>query len=161
MKIHTNPNTEELKEIVEAVEANEGYCPCETDKNKDTLCPCKNFRENPTVDFCHCGRYYKTHDYEALALLGDVSDNKLQAMFIDWQEMLIHQQFMVLGIPLNLYNIFYNSEKHINLYKSIIAKADAVVVLNYNQELLPLIEELTSWAVSIGKKVLTREELSK
>lgn len=40
------------------VEANDGYCPCAIEKNEDTLCMCKEFREQDS-GVCHCGRYEK------------------------------------------------------------------------------------------------------
>ena len=160
-KIYKNPNEEELKEIVEAVEANEGYCPCMIEKTEDTKCMCKNFRESKDTGFCHCGRFYKVKNYETIALIGDISDYTAQENYVDWFERLIYQDFVVLGIPLNLYDMHYGSEKHINLCKSIIAKSDAVVVLGHNQEMTFLVSGLIEWADSIGKKVLTREDLVK
>ena len=41
------------------VEENDGYCPCALDKNADSLCPCREFRERETPGVCHCGRYEK------------------------------------------------------------------------------------------------------
>lgn len=32
------------------------YCPCSVLKNEDTLCPCKEMREEKN---CHCGLYVK------------------------------------------------------------------------------------------------------
>ena len=107
--IKQNPNEDELKEIVEAVDANEGYCPCALEKNPDTKCMCKEFRDNEDTDFCHCGRFYKVRDYETLALLGDMSGYNSQENFIDWFERLSYQDFIVLGIPLNIYDIHYGS----------------------------------------------------
>ena len=66
MAIYQNPNKEELQEIIDAVAANEGYCPCEIEKNQDTKCPCKSFRTSEETDFCHCGRFYKIKEYEAV-----------------------------------------------------------------------------------------------
>lgn len=40
------------------VEENDGYCPCAIEKNEDTLCPCKTFREQES-GVCECGRYKK------------------------------------------------------------------------------------------------------
>lgn len=40
------------------VRQNDGYCPCMVQKNADTKCPCKDFREM-TEGICHCGRYEK------------------------------------------------------------------------------------------------------
>ena len=42
-----------------AVEANDGYCPCVIFKNEDTLCMCKDFREQDEPGECLCGRYKK------------------------------------------------------------------------------------------------------
>ena len=42
-----------------AVEANDGYCPCLIERSEDTLCPCKDFREQTEPGECHCGRFAK------------------------------------------------------------------------------------------------------
>ena len=42
-----------------AVEANGGYCPCMVEKNEDTKCMCKEFREQTELGKCHCGRFEK------------------------------------------------------------------------------------------------------
>lgn len=159
--IKQNPNEDELKEIIEAVDANEGYCPCALEKNPDTKCMCKEFRDNENTDFCHCGRFYKVRNYETLALIGDVSEEDESKRYMEWCERLFHQDFIVTGIPLNFYDINYNSNRRKNLYRSIIAKSDAVLVLGHSQELSDLVLELIEWAGSIGKKVLTREDLIK
>ena len=41
------------------VEQNNGYCPCLVQKNEDTKCMCKDFREQTTPGPCHCGRFEK------------------------------------------------------------------------------------------------------
>ena len=159
--IKQNPNEEELKDIIEAVDANDGYCPCALTKDDDTKCMCKTFRDDENTDFCHCGRFYKIKNYETLALIGDVSSEESTDGYMGWYERLMYQDFMVLGIPLNLYDIHYDSEKYKNLCKSIIAKSDAVVTIGINQALYPVANELIEWATAIGKKVLTREDLVK
>jgi hypothetical protein len=159
--IKKNPITEEYLDITEAIEANEGYCCCALEKTEDTKCMCKKFRDSENTDFCHCGRYYKVIEYETLALVGDISDYTTQENYIDWYERLIYQNFIVLGVPLNLHDFHCGSEEHFNLCKTIIAKADAVVVLGHNQKLYSMIADLIEWADSIGKKVLTREDLVK
>lgn len=45
--------------IQEAVKANNGYCPCAVIQNEDTICPCKDFREQTEPGECLCGRYEK------------------------------------------------------------------------------------------------------
>lgn len=46
------------KEIGKLVEECDGYCPCAVERNEDTLCPCKDFREQES-GVCCCGRYEK------------------------------------------------------------------------------------------------------
>ena len=159
--IKQNPNEEELKEIIEAVDANEGYCPCALTKEDDTKCMCKVFRDSQDTDFCHCGRFYKVANYETIALIGDTSEEERTTSYMDWFEKLIHQDFVVLGMPLNPYNMYFGSESQFNLYKSIIAKSDAVIVLGHDKQLYPMVMDLVDWATVIGKKVLTREDLVK
>ena len=36
-----------------------GFCPCSLEKNEDTKCMCKEFREMASGT-CHCGLYTKT-----------------------------------------------------------------------------------------------------
>lgn len=45
--------------VKELVRANDGYCPCSVFKNRDTLCMCKDFREQKKPGVCHCGRFEK------------------------------------------------------------------------------------------------------
>lgn len=35
------------------------YCPCALERNEDTVCICKEFREQDFPGECHCGRYEK------------------------------------------------------------------------------------------------------
>ena len=44
--------------IINALKANEGYCPCRVLKTKDTKCMCKEFREQE-IGICHCSLYEK------------------------------------------------------------------------------------------------------
>lgn len=47
-------------EILAAVKANDGYCPCRRTKSADTKCMCREFREQTETGVCHCGLYKKT-----------------------------------------------------------------------------------------------------
>ena len=58
-KIIQNLNKIEYDEISVDVQVNGGYCPCLDFKNKDSLCMCKEFREQISEGFCRCGRYQK------------------------------------------------------------------------------------------------------
>jgi hypothetical protein len=57
IKIEKMPNT---KDISEAIKENGGYCICAVEKNQDTRCLCKEFREQKESGICHCGLYKKT-----------------------------------------------------------------------------------------------------
>lgn len=63
MKIEFNEDKEIVKTIQEGLKKNDGYCPCRMEKNKDTKCMCKEFREqiqDPKFEgYCHCMLYYK------------------------------------------------------------------------------------------------------
>lgn len=50
----------------QAVEANDGYCPCMIERSKDTKCMCKEFRDQKEPGLCHCGRFEKVvEDHES------------------------------------------------------------------------------------------------
>lgn len=61
MKIRVNPDPA-MRDVVEVVrlklQENGGYCPCRTEKNEDTKCMCKEFRQQES-GVCHCGLYVK------------------------------------------------------------------------------------------------------
>ena len=66
MKITLNENEEIVKTVKEGLLRTGGYCPCVREQNVDTICMCKQFREqikNPDFEgYCHCMLYYKSKD---------------------------------------------------------------------------------------------------
>lgn len=58
-KVRKNPDNTFVKEMMEKIKENDGYCPCKLEKSPDTKCMCKEFREQVTEGYCHCGLYYK------------------------------------------------------------------------------------------------------
>ena len=64
MAIKLNENKEIVAAIKEGLKRNGGYCPCRREKNEDTKCMCKEFRdqiEDPNYEgYCHCMLYYKS-----------------------------------------------------------------------------------------------------
>ena len=40
-------------------EFGKNYCPCSLEHTDDTVCMCKEFREQKEPGFCHCGKYEK------------------------------------------------------------------------------------------------------
>lgn len=66
MTIKTNSDKELVKEIRNKLKENKDkygkeYCPCSLIHNDDTICMCKEFREQ-TEGECHCGLYVKIQD---------------------------------------------------------------------------------------------------
>ena len=66
MAIRLNEDKEIVKTIKEGLKKKGGYCPCKLEKNEDTKCMCKEFKEqikDPNFEgFCHCLLYYKTKE---------------------------------------------------------------------------------------------------
>ena len=58
-KVRLNEDKEIVDSIKEGLKRKGGYCPCRTEKNEDTKCMCKEFREMASGT-CHCGLYTKT-----------------------------------------------------------------------------------------------------
>lgn len=56
-----NPNKEFVEEMRQALQNNDGYCPCNNYHSPDTKCMCKEFQEMD-VGMCHCGLYMKIPD---------------------------------------------------------------------------------------------------
>lgn len=63
LKIIKNPNWSEDKhiEFSNAIKAINGQCPCvlPSMRTQNTLCMCKEFREQKSEEECHCGKYIK------------------------------------------------------------------------------------------------------
>lgn len=60
MKIELNDDLELVKKIRNKLKENNGYCPCRLDKNEDTKCMCKEFRDQISRNeqgYCYCGLY--------------------------------------------------------------------------------------------------------
>lgn len=53
-----NPDKQYVKAIKKQVKANGGYCPSALEKNADTKCMCKEFREMDE-GMCRCGLFIK------------------------------------------------------------------------------------------------------
>ena len=60
MTIGQNPDKDYAKKVRDKLKDNGGYCPCRINKNEDTKCMCKEFRdqiEKGEEGMCHCGLY--------------------------------------------------------------------------------------------------------
>lgn len=63
MKVKLNPNEDVVKTVKAGLKQTGGYCPCRIERNEDTKCMCKEFREQIKdlnfEGFCHCMLYIK------------------------------------------------------------------------------------------------------
>ncbi len=63
MKIRLNEDKEVVELIREGLRRRGGHCPCVREMTDDTICMCKQFREqiaDPSFEgYCHCMLYYK------------------------------------------------------------------------------------------------------
>lgn len=60
MNIKLNEDKEFVDEMRQKLRENDGFCPCRLEKNEDTKCMCKEFRDqmkSGRPGYCHCGLY--------------------------------------------------------------------------------------------------------
>ena len=64
MQVSFNENKEVENQIKEGLKRTGGYCPCRLERTPDTVCMCKEFRDqikDPDFEgYCHCMLYYKS-----------------------------------------------------------------------------------------------------
>ena len=60
-KIRFNPATTvaKINAILDAIDANGGFCPCQGEKKPSTKCHCAAFRKSDIGEVCYCGIYVK------------------------------------------------------------------------------------------------------
>ncbi len=63
MEIRFNDNEKVVNAIREGLKKKDGHCPCRLEMTEDTMCMCKEFRDqiaDPEFEgYCHCMLYYK------------------------------------------------------------------------------------------------------
>lgn len=63
MEIRFNENEKVVNAIREGLKKKDGHCPCRLELTEDTMCMCKEFRDqiaDPEFEgYCHCMLYYK------------------------------------------------------------------------------------------------------
>lgn len=57
-RIEIIADPDKKKEILDALKANDNYCPCRLERIPENKCMCKQFREQEE-GICHCGLYIK------------------------------------------------------------------------------------------------------
>ena len=61
MRIEITSDLVKKKEILDALKANDNYCPCRLEKIPENKCMCKEFREQESGE-CHCGLFVKEEE---------------------------------------------------------------------------------------------------
>ena len=65
MAVTLNPDKQIVQSVKEGLKRTGGYCPCRLERNEDTKCMCKEFREQiADPNFGHCMLYYKSREKE-------------------------------------------------------------------------------------------------
>ena len=63
MQIRFNDDRKIVDAIREGLKKKDGHCPCRLQMTEDTVCMCKEFRDqiaDPNFEgYCHCRLYYK------------------------------------------------------------------------------------------------------
>ena len=63
MKLSFNEDKRVVEMIRAGLAKKQGHCPCKLEQTEDTVCMCKQFREqvaDPEFEgYCHCMLYYK------------------------------------------------------------------------------------------------------
>ena len=63
MRIIFNEDAQVVAKLREALNKQEGFCPCRLQRIEDNVCMCREFREqiaDPEFEgYCHCRLYYK------------------------------------------------------------------------------------------------------
>ena len=73
-----NPNDSAREHLLSVLLQGGGYCPCQPKKDRDTMCPCKNYRLDGK---CICGLYVKipqsvVENSDENKIVGDESDTE-------------------------------------------------------------------------------------
>lgn len=150
--VRPNPDKDTFISVSDAVRANNNYCCCAIEKTPDTMCMCKEFREQQEGGFCHCGRFYKVKDFPIIVILCHPTDSA-EAESI--AEGLTVQGFIVLT-PRYSNEGWYSSNKAVfdEIQRTQINMASVVFVMNTNQEAMDFLENDIYWAEELQKKII-------
>lgn len=161
LNIQKNPNIDIYNTISKAIQENDGYCCCAIEKNADTKCPCKDFREEQSAGVCHCGRYIKIPKSKIVTLCGST---KFKEEFLQVQKELTLKGEIVLTVGLFGHSgdteAFIDNNKSLldDLHKSKIAMSDYIYVINKNGYIGKSTQSEIDFAESIGKEIQYLEE---
>lgn len=161
LQIKKNPDFIVYREIAKAIEKNDGYCCCAVEHTPDTKCMCKDFMASDKVDFCHCGRFYKVHQYGIITLCGST---KFKDDFYRMQKELTLAGWIVLmpGVfgHAGDQEVLVGSVKETldDMHKSKIEMSDAIYVINKDNYIGTSTQSEIEWAKNLGKDIFYMEE---
>ena len=153
-EIIPNPDFLHRKEIEEAIKENDGYCCCALEKNDNTKCMCKDFREQQHYGFCHCGRYLKVLKCPTVCLCGST---RFKEKFIE-----VARDLTLKGYIVTMPMVFIHSGDDASaldkefldeVHKSKIADCDMVLILNVDGYIGDSTRSEIEWAEELGKKI--------
>ena len=153
-EIIPNPDFIHRKKIEEAIKNNDGYCCCALDKNDDTKCICRDFREQNEYGFCHCGRYLKVLKCPKVCLCGST---KFKDKFIE-----VARDLTLKGYIVTMPMVFIHSGDEVSnidkeyldeIHKSKIADCDLVYIINIDKYIGESTKSEIAWAMQLGKKI--------
>lgn len=155
-----NPDKNYLAEVTEAIRLNHNYCCCATEKTPDTMCMCKEFREENSAGFCHCERFYKVQKFEIVSLVFyDLSDEEALHFVETWRERIEKLGFIALMIELKEPDLFGYNQK-LEMDKAKIEKSDLVLIIDkYIPKDNHNFIELSEWAEKLHKPFTSLEVL--
>lgn len=147
-----NPNREVYEEISEAIVVNNNYCCCAIHKTPETLCMCKEFREQQESGFCHCGRFYKVQDAPIIAILHSPED---EDHALNIANGLTNEGFIVL-LPFyyNKLAYAYHNDEYLEMQKAKIHLANLVFIINSSTEAMKFLDGQIMWAEELNKKII-------
>ena len=161
LRIKKNPNPVAYKEIVAAIDKNEGYCCCALQHTDDTKCMCKDFTDSDKIEFCHCGRFYKIGQYRIITLCGST---RFKEDFLRVQKELTLKGYIVLSVGLFGHSGDEEAwsdevkQQLDDMHKSKIEMSDAIYVINKNGYIGESTQSEIEWAQELGKEIIYMEE---
>ena len=150
-----NPDFIKRKKIEESIKENDGYCITVMQHNEDNKCICSEFRNQQHSGFCKCGLYYKTLHLPKVCLCGSA---KFKQQFFETALNLSLEGYEV-SLPLmfvkeNIDKLSKEEKEYFNeIYKTRIAEADLIYIINYNKYIGDSTREEILWAQQLGKKI--------
>ena len=149
-----NPDFLHRKKIEEAIKENDGYCCCAIEKNEDTKCMCKDFREQDHSGFCHCMRYYKVLKIPKVCLCGST---RFKETFFD-----VAKEFTLKGYIVTMPMVFIHRGDTVSnldkdyldeVHKAKIADADLIYIINQDGYIGESTKKEIEWAQELNKKI--------